>query len=97
MKEYEKIRREIEEIDRKISDLYQERVGLTEKLTEYCPKSGGDVFGFHAVDQLSFEGACVVFQGVEGAYSQQALLEYFGRGIKSYHVDTWREDRKSVV
>ena len=35
MKEYEKIRREIEEIDRKISDLYQERVGLTEKLTEY--------------------------------------------------------------
>ena len=97
MKEYEKIRREIEEIDRKISDLYQERVGLTEKLTEYCPKSGGDVFGFHDVDQLSFEGACVVFQGVEGAYSQQALLEYFGRGIKSYHVDTWRDAMEAIA
>lgn len=97
MKEYEKIRREIEEIDRKISDLYQERVGLTKKLTEYCPKSGGDVFGFHAVDQLSFEGACVVFQGVEGAYSQQALLEYFGRGIKSYHVDTWRDAMEAIA
>lgn len=97
MKEYEKIRREITDIDKQISDLYQKRVGLTEKLTRYCPGSGEDVFGFSSVEELSFEGAFVVFQGVEGAYSQQALLKYFGEGIKSYHVETWRDAMEAIA
>lgn len=97
MKEYEKIRQKIADIDRQISDLYQMRVGLTEKLTEYCPKSGEEIFGFSPVDKLSFQGARVVFQGVEGAYSQQALLKYFGEGIKSYHVETWRDAMEAIA
>lgn len=96
MKEYEIIRREIADIDKKISVLYEERVGLTEKLTKYCKGDGEDVFGFSPVEELSFPGARVVFQGVEGAYSQQALMEYFGSGIKSYHVDTWRDAMEAI-
>lgn len=97
MKEFEKVRQEIADIDKKITGLYEERIGLVEKLTANCPEDGGELFGFSKVEQLNFEGANVVFQGVEGAYSQQALLEYFGEDTKSYHVETWRDAMEAIA
>ena len=34
--------------------------------------------GFARIDRIPTEGARVVYQGVEGAYSHQASMEYFG-------------------
>lgn len=97
MKEYEKVRQDIAGIDEKITGLYEERIRLVEKLTSQSPENERELFGFSPVEQLDFEGANVVFQGVEGAYSQQALMEYFGKDTKSYHVETWRDAMEAIA
>ena len=53
--------------------------------------------GFTKVEGLPLEGARVVFQGVEGAYSYAAMKEYFGEGVLSYHVKTWRDAMQEVL
>lgn len=52
--------------------------------------------GFMAVPRLELDGVSVVFQGVEGAYSYAAMREYFGDGIRSRHVKTWRDAMEAV-
>ena len=43
------------------------------------------------IDALPRHGIKVVFQGVEGAYTQAAMLKYFGDDIDSFHVPEWSE------
>ena len=38
----------------------------------------------------------IVFQGVEGAYSQQAMTEYFGKECDSFHVETWKDAMEAI-
>ena len=40
--------------------------------------------------------ARIVFQGVEGAYSQQAMTEYFGKDCDSFHVETWKDAMEAI-
>ena len=40
--------------------------------------------------------ARIVFQGVEGAYSQQAMMEYFGEECDSFHVETWKDAMEAI-
>ncbi len=62
---------------------------LTEHgLTEDC--------GFEQVDKLATPEVRVVFQGVEGAYSQLAMKEYFGKDCQSFHVDTWKDAMEAI-
>lgn len=58
--------------------------GLTQKIDFQC------------VDKLDFTGAKVVFQGVEGAYSEAALKEFFGEDTDSFHVETWRDAMEAI-
>ena len=46
---------------------------------------------FIGVDELDTKKARVVFQGADGAYSQAAMMQYFGEQINSFHVDTFRD------
>lgn len=50
----------------------------------------GDM-GFTMVEGLKREHVRVVYQGVEGAYSHGAALQYFGDDADVYHVKTWDE------
>ncbi len=52
--------------------------------------------GFRVVDSLPKEGARIVYQGVEGAYSHAAALAYFGSGADCRNVKTW-DDAMSAV
>lgn len=58
--------------------------GLSEKIDFTC------------VEELNFSGARVVFQGVEGAYSEAAMREFFGSDIDSFHVETWRDAMEAI-
>lgn len=51
---------------------------------------------FAEVERLDYAGARIVFQGVEGAYTQLALKEYFGADANSYHVETWRDAMEAI-
>ncbi len=52
---------------------------------------------FTEVDALDYSKARIVFQGVEGAYTQLALKEYFGADADSYHVETWRDAMDAIA
>lgn len=53
-------------------------------------------FGFKPVNQLPLEGVKVVYQGVEGAYSHAAALQFFGESVNAFHVKTWDEAMTAV-
>lgn len=54
--------------------------------------------GFTTVDRLWEEQdrVRVVFQGVEGAYSHEATLKYFGQDTDAYHVEQWEDAMRDV-
>ncbi len=49
-----------------------------------------------AVNDFMVPNARIVFQGVEGAYSQQAMTEYFGKECDSFHVETWKDAMEAI-
>lgn len=56
----------------------------------------GAASGFEEVDHIKRDGVRVVFQGVEGAYSHEATLQYFGEDADTYHVPRWEDAMKAV-
>lgn len=59
-------------------------------------KGLGEDTGFTMVDKLDYANARIVFQGTEGAYSEQAMKTYFGERCDSYHVDTWKDAMEAI-
>lgn len=49
-----------------------------------------------SVDGFIAPNTRIVFQGVEGAYSQQAMTEYFGQACDSFHVETWKDAMEAI-
>lgn len=52
--------------------------------------------GFREIGELSLAGARVVYQGVEGAYSHAATLQYFGMDVDAYHVERFEDAMQEV-
>lgn len=52
--------------------------------------------GFKRVQELPAKGARIVYQGVEGAYSHGAALQYFGEEADVYHVRQWEDAMKAI-
>ena len=48
------------------------------------------------VNDFIVPNARIVFQGVEGAYSQQAMMKYFGKECDSFHVETWKDAMEAI-
>lgn len=76
-----------------VRELFEQIMSVSRKL-QYQKLSEEGALGrlpFIGVDRLDTEGARVVFQGVEGAYSQAATEKFFGAGQKKFHVPTFRD------
>lgn len=52
---------------------------------------------FQPVKSLPIDQARVVYQGVEGAYTHEAALQYFGTAGEIYHVQSWEDVMKAVA
>ncbi|MDE7251713.1 MAG: prephenate dehydratase [Acetatifactor sp.] len=74
-------------------ELFEQIMSMSRKLQYQMLSENGSQgkLPFIGVDKLDKKGARVVFQGAEGAYSQAAMLQYFGEDIQSFHVDTFRD------
>ena len=51
---------------------------------------------FQVVKAIPSSDVRVVYQGVEGAYSHAAALQYFGSDASVYHVGTFEDAMKEV-
>ncbi len=81
-----------------VEELFTQLMTLSRRL-QYrvlAEKGKGPEFDFQMVDSLKLEGARIVYQGIEGAYTQEAALRFFGTDADTYHVKTWEEVMQEV-
>lgn len=81
-----------------IEELFEQIMSMSRKLQYQLLTQSGSLgrLSFIGVDKLETEKARVVFQGAEGAYSQEAMMQYFGNRIDSFHVDTFRDAMNAI-
>ena len=46
---------------------------------------------FELIHTLDYSNARIVFQGLEGAYSQLAMEQFFGENCNNFHVESWKD------
>lgn len=81
-----------------VEELFEQIMSMSRKL-QYrmlAEKGSHGKLPFIGVDSLDTGSARVVFQGAEGSYSQAAMMKYFGEGVNSFHVDTFREAMSAI-
>ena len=81
-----------------IEELFEQIMSMSRKLQYQLLAEHGSLgkLPFIGVDKLETQKARVVFQGAEGAYSQAAMMQYFGDQINSFHVDTFRDAMSAI-
>lgn len=81
-----------------IQELYEQLMSMSRKLQYRLLVETGALgrLPFIEVDSLDKQKARVVFQGVEGAYSQAAMQHYFGENCNSFHVRTFRDAMEAI-
>ena len=81
-----------------IEELFEQIMSMSRKLQYQLLTKSGSLgrLPFICVDSLETENARVVFQGADGAYSQAAMLQYFGKDVNSFHVDTFRDAMNAI-
>lgn len=82
-----------------VEELFLQIMAMSRKLQYQLLASNG-VNGrlpFIGVDEIEKKNIRVVYQGVEGAYSQQAMFRYFGQDVSSYHVEQWRDAMEAIA
>lgn len=83
---------------RAVEELFEQIMSVSRKLQYQLLAEHGSLgrLPFMGVDALQDGRTRVVFQGAEGAYSQAAMVQYFGDRIDSFHVDTFRDAMSAI-
>ena len=83
---------------RAVEELFEQIMSVSRKLQYKLLAEHGSIgrLPFMGVDTLQEGKVRVVFQGAEGAYSQAAMVQYFGEKIDSFHVDTFRDAMSAI-
>ncbi len=79
-------------------ELFKQIMAMSRKLQyQIMAKHGmlNDV-SFEPVETIKTKGIKIVYQGVEGAYAHEAVLQYFGEDADCYHVESWRDAMEEV-
>ena len=83
---------------RSIREVYQQIMSISRRRQYQLLQEHGKSpdLGFTQAESLNRDHVTVVFQGVEGAYSYAAMNAFFGKDIKSFHVDTWKDAMEAI-
>ncbi|MDO4453364.1 MAG: prephenate dehydratase [Eubacteriales bacterium] len=81
-----------------IEELFLQIMAMSRKLQYQLLAKNGVVgrLPFIAIPDVDREKVRVVFQGVEGAYSEAAMRQYFSENITSFHVEKWRDAMEAI-
>ena len=81
-----------------VTELFEQIMAMSRKLQYQMLESHGSTsrLPFIPVENLDTKKARVVFQGAEGAYSQAAMMRFFGERIDSIHVDSFRDAMSAI-
>ena len=81
-----------------VRELFSQMMSISRKYQYSILAEHGRVLklGFERLDKLPMDGVRVVHQGVEGAYSHAAALQYFGENASIYHVAHFEDAMKEV-
>lgn len=81
-----------------VEELFEQIMAMSRKMQYKLLTEEGvnNDIGFDIVENIPKKDITVVYQGIEGAYSQQAANEYFGDSVKYINVTTFREAMKYV-
>lgn len=81
-----------------VEELFRQMMTISRRYQYQLLTEHGKVesLGFERVESLPLEGKRVVHQGVEGAYSHEAALRYFGKEADIYHVKHFEDAMKAV-
>lgn len=76
-----------------VTELFEQLMSMSRKL-QYKKLTENGVLGnlpFIEVDEIGKKGVRIVYQGVEGAYSQSAVIKYFGEDANMFHCETFHD------
>lgn len=81
-----------------VEELFEQIMSMSRKMQYKLLTEEGvnNDIGFDIVEKLPVEDVTVVYQGIKGAYSQQAANEYFGDRADFINVTTFREAMRYV-
>ena len=76
-----------------VEELFSQIMSMSRKLQyqKLSEKGASLRLPFIQIDSLSSSARRVCYQGAEGAYSEEATIRFFGEGVNSFHVDTFRD------
>ena len=82
-----------------IRELFQQIMSISKKLqyNMLTERGASGRLPFISVDGLDRQNIRVVYQGVEGAYSHEAMKQYFGPDVSCFHVASWRDAMEAIA
>lgn len=81
-----------------VTELFSQMMTISRRYQYKLLEEGGksEDLGFRRVEGLPAKGARIVYQGVAGAYSHGAALQYFGEEADVYHVEHFGDAMEEV-
>ncbi|MCR5156239.1 MAG: prephenate dehydratase [Butyrivibrio sp.] len=76
-----------------VEELFSHIMSMSRKLQyQKLSQQGASLrLPFIPIDSLNIDKSRVCYQGAEGAYSEMAMKEFFGKKVNSFHVDTFKD------
>ncbi|MDD2978727.1 MAG: prephenate dehydratase [Hespellia sp.] len=87
------------EFDKKATkELFEQFMAISRKMQYQMLTEKGALgrLPFIGIDELDWSQSRIVYQGTEGAYSQEALKTYFGHEVNSFSAHTFRDAMEAI-